>query len=208
MSASAAEIARALHGRRYGRWWRVICPIHGGQQPSLALWDGDTGVLVRCFAGCEWKAVKDELARRGLLDQVREDRPPFRRPLPPTRAMIADGEALTRRKIAAQIWERSFPARRSPMLQRYLRARGITIPIPDSLRFLPMCRHPTGTFWAAMIARIDDVGSKFLAIQRTYLAEDGSAKAPVEPNRLTLGDRKSTRLNSSHEFVSRMPSSA
>ena len=120
-----------MHGRRYGRWWRVICPIHGGHQPSLALWDGEDGVLVRCFAGCEWKAVKDELARRGLLDRGKEPARRYEtlvRRRPPTKAMIADGEALTKRKIAAQMWERSFPARRSPLLQRYLRSRGITMP--------------------------------------------------------------------------------
>ena len=48
---------------------------------------------------------------------------------------------------------------------------------------------------------------------RAYLVQHGKAKSAEEdPNRgLTdegRKDRKSTRLNSSHEFVSRMPSSA
>ena len=45
------------------------------------------------------------------------------------------------------------------------------------------------------------------------LADMGAEVIKVEPidgdrTRHLLGDRKSTRLNSSHEFVSRMPSSA
>ena len=36
----------------------------------------------------------------------------------------------------------------------------------------------------------------------------GAADAPIQPFRVVLRDRKSTRLNSSHPSISRMPSSA
>ena len=40
----------------------------------------------------------------------------------------------------------------------------------------------------------------------TFLAQKAVISIPITPQ--VTGDRKSTRLNSSHEFVSRMPSSA
>ena len=40
------------------------------------------------------------------------------------------------------------------------------------------------------------------------IGPDGSGKTSIFRMLTTLLDRKSTRLNSSHEFVSRMPSSA
>jgi len=47
---SAARIAQALGGaRRSGEWWSCLCPVHPDRQPSLALRDGDRGLIVRCF---------------------------------------------------------------------------------------------------------------------------------------------------------------
>src|SRR5579883_1516107 len=65
---SAAAIAAALgDARREGRGWRCRCPVHGGG--SLALADGASGrLLVRCWAGCDSRAVLAELRRLGLLD--------------------------------------------------------------------------------------------------------------------------------------------
>ena len=46
------------------------------------------------------------------------------------------------------------------------------------------------------------------AYELPLVAEPGSVAAYSDMGFIILGDRKSTRLNSSHEFVSRMPSSA
>ena len=42
----------------------------------------------------------------------------------------------------------------------------------------------------------------------TVMGEGNVTNVAVHPAYRRMGDRKSTRLNSSHEFVSRMPSSA
>ena len=42
----------------------------------------------------------------------------------------------------------------------------------------------------------------------TTLGTPGNSNLPSVPTEAQLGDRKSTRLNSSHSSVSRMPSSA
>jgi len=54
---SAAEIAKALHGYRAGQWWRCRCPAHQGRSASLALRDGNSRLLVKCWAGCDPRDV-------------------------------------------------------------------------------------------------------------------------------------------------------
>jgi hypothetical protein len=64
---TAADIARALGGRRSGRGWIARCPVHDDSRPSLSINEGDDGkVLVRCHAGCPQEAVISALKERGL----------------------------------------------------------------------------------------------------------------------------------------------
>jgi putative DNA primase/helicase len=74
---SARDIALALGGKRAQRCgdgtFLTCCPVptHGrgrrDRTPSLAIRDGDTRALVKCFGGCEPATVLAELRRRGLL---------------------------------------------------------------------------------------------------------------------------------------------
>jgi hypothetical protein len=58
MSASAADIARALNGHRCGAGWVCRCPAHDDRRPSLSVAETKIGkVLVRCCAGCSQDAV-------------------------------------------------------------------------------------------------------------------------------------------------------
>ena len=52
-----------------------------------------------------------------------------------------------------------------------------------------------------------DKGHKTLAV-RCDVSDDAQVEAMVKQTVATFGDRKSTRLNSSHDVISRMPSSA
>lgn len=64
---SAAELAKALGGRRYGRQWQARCPAHNDHTPSLSIREGDDGrILFYCHAGCEQARVLDALRSRGL----------------------------------------------------------------------------------------------------------------------------------------------
>src|SRR5262245_32720239 len=79
---TAAEIARALAGPRAQRLsdgcWLVPCPVlshgkgRGDRSPSLRIGDGETHLLVCCYAGCDHRDVLAELRHRGLLE---DDRP-------------------------------------------------------------------------------------------------------------------------------------
>jgi hypothetical protein len=65
---TAVEIARASGGaHRCGQWWRCRCPVHGSQGATLALRDGDRGLIVKCWAGCDARDVLAELRRRGMI---------------------------------------------------------------------------------------------------------------------------------------------
>jgi hypothetical protein len=65
----ARAITSALGGKWQGRYGLCCCPSHADSTPSLKISDSDTkGIDVHCFAGCEWKKIKSELRRQGLLD--------------------------------------------------------------------------------------------------------------------------------------------
>jgi hypothetical protein len=72
---AAAGIAKALNGRpAAGDGYLCSCPVatHGRQRgdrnPSLLVRDGDFGILVHCFAGCDGRNVLDEFRHRGLIE--------------------------------------------------------------------------------------------------------------------------------------------
>ena len=181
----AATIARALGGaRKAGCGWVARCPAHGDRNPSLSLTNGRDGrLLARCHAGCDWPVILDALRALGLVEGTSDWRPPSREELAAQRAAEAQEEAK-RAAQARQCWDEALPAAGS-LVERYLRGRGITSPIPDVLRFHPDCWHgPTARRFPAMLARVD--GCERFAVHRTYLSPEGR-KAAVEPAKMSLG---------------------
>jgi len=74
------------------------------------------------------------------------------------------------------------------LVEVYLRARGITIPVPPSIRFLPDARHkPTGLLLPAMVAGVQDHAGRVVGIHRTFLSLDGTAKAGVREPKMSFG---------------------
>lgn len=75
----------------------------------------------------------------------------------------------------------------------YLRGRGITaLHGTESLRFHPRCYYrpddgPTET-WPALLARVTDLAGRQTGTHRTWLAPDGSGKAPIDTPRKAMGD--------------------
>ena len=65
----AQAVARALGGAfRSGEWWRCRCPAHNSRSSSLALREGRSGLIVKCWGGCSWREVLAELQRLNLID--------------------------------------------------------------------------------------------------------------------------------------------
>ncbi|WP_413992227.1 toprim domain-containing protein [Labrys okinawensis] len=80
------------------------------------------------------------------------------------------------------------------LAETYLRGRGITaLHGAGSLHFHPRCYYrpeehgPTQT-WPAMIGAVTDLIDKITGAHRTWLASDGSSKAPIHLQRKAMGD--------------------
>jgi len=80
------------------------------------------------------------------------------------------------------------------VVEAYLRERAITaLRGTGSLRFHPRCyfradeHSPTET-WPAMIASVTDSAGRITGAHRTWLAPDGSDKAPIDTPRRAMGD--------------------
>ena len=57
------EICARVGAVKKGKEMRALCPCHDDSDPSVAIKDGDSGVLVKCRAGCDTKNI---LAAWGL----------------------------------------------------------------------------------------------------------------------------------------------
>jgi hypothetical protein len=189
---TAAEIAAALGGaHRSGAWWRSRCPAHGSRGATLALFDGTRGLVVHCHGGCTQSDILAELLRLGLFggkDDAYEHRPD-----PEQIRRRREAEAADRRErtaLALDMWGESGPGH-DTAVEQYLHARGITIPIPATVRFLSMYgsygRHPSSAHRPQMIALVEHVGFGPVAVSRTFLAPDGGGKASVSPVRIFTG---------------------
>ena len=64
---AAAEFAVALDDRRSGQGRVPRCPAPHDRYPSLSISNGADGrLLLRCFAGCSWRAVQQAFEARSL----------------------------------------------------------------------------------------------------------------------------------------------
>jgi len=183
---NAQELTSALGGRWHGSYGMCKCPSHEDRTPSLKVSDGDTATLLKCFAGCESRAVIDSLKGRGLWPDHGEQsnfkpahRPPQRR---------RDDDSAKRSEMARALWNRAQPARGTPV-DAYLGSRALTAEIPPTIRYLAGAKHSaTGLILPAMLAAVTRwPGRGILAVHRTYLRADGKGKAPVSSPKMALG---------------------
>jgi putative DNA primase/helicase len=177
---SAAEVIATALGpvQRSGEWWRCVCPVHRsrtGRSASLALRDGDHGLIVHCHAGCSRDEILAELCRRGLIPMGGNHRRPRRSPqssrrlqasIPPDQA--SDAEVIG---WACQIWDRAVDANGTPVAA-YLAARGIMIAPPPCLRWSPSLRRPDKTCAPGIVGLVQHVEKGVVAVHRTYLCRD------------------------------------
>jgi putative DNA primase/helicase len=169
MRPTAGEIAGALGAPcRAGPWWRCRCPVHGSLGATLALRDGERGLIVKCFAGCDPRDVLAELRRRQLIEGPCA---PQHRAQPISAGARTDDDAH-RIATARRLWEAARDARGSPVV-RYLDGRGITMPPPSSLHWAPRCWHREArAHLPAMLALVEHVERGVVGVHRTYLARD------------------------------------
>jgi putative DNA primase/helicase len=185
---TAETIAKALGGCRAGSGWSARCPAHDDRTPSLSLRDtGDGKVLVRCHAGCDQDKVVAQLKSSGLWPQNGPRRFRYASSRRITKPMEPDRDQVERTVTALSIWQAAKPAC-GTLIETYLGSRGLRLPATVALRFHAALKHPSGDSWPAMIALVKRGADNVpLAIHRTYLAHNGSGKAPVEPQKMMLG---------------------
>lgn len=218
MADSASDLAHRLareaeavcrhylsNGRRQGRYWivgdvrntpgrsmfvRLSGPDSGpgaaGHWTDAASAEhGDLLDLIRESCGfTDFRDVADE-ARR-FLSLPRAE--PRRSPKPPRTPVRAGSPEAARRLVAM-----SQPIR-GTLVETYLNNRGIeAVHDAGALRFHPRCYYrpdevsPTET-WPAMIAAVIDLAGAITGAHRTWLAPDGSGKAPIDTPRRAMGD--------------------
>lgn len=195
MNGDAQSLTAALRGRWHGRYGTARCPAHGDRTPSLSLSNAPDGrLLLRCHTGCDFLTILDALRGLGLIEGT--GRVPG---IDPER--LAQREAEERREAekrarqARTAWEEARPIEDTPAAV-YLRSRGITCPLPDTLRFRPAAWHPSAQRLPAMVALVE--GAERFAVHRTYLRPDGSGKAAVEPAKAMLGSVKGGAVRLAH----------
>jgi hypothetical protein len=182
---AAHELTQALGGRWHGSYGCAACPVcqpdRRRDQNALTLSDGRAGLLLNCKkSGCDFR---DILNASGL--QPREYRKPHIVEIM-RRNADAQKQAEKRVQAARRLWGETLPMAGSPA-EVYLRSRGISCHMPDTIRFHPRCFHgPTQTRLPAMVAVLEN-GEGF-AVHRTFLSDDGSGKAGLpDGDKMMLG---------------------
>jgi putative DNA primase/helicase len=189
MHSVASEIVRALGGRN----GVCRCPAHDDKHPSLSVKDDEDGdIFVHCFAGCDYRDIKDALRHRGLLSEWQPSEfDPERQTRIATERRKRDAEMgkkhRQRLEWARSVWSESQDARNT-LISTYLWSRSINV-VPPTVRLHPALKHTeSGLFFPAMVGVITQWPSKKMTgIHRTFLAPDGIGKADVDPNKKMVG---------------------
>ena len=169
-------LARLDRVRKCGNGYVARCPAHDDRHPSLSITPRDARISVYCHSGCEFRDILDRLSISGRdlrLDDGGEAPAPVRHE--------------ERIRLARRLWETSQPAART-VVEHYLLARGIAVPVPRAIRFIPLLmHHDFGWPFPAMIAGVQDAAGRFAGVSVTWLSADGTDKAPVETPRKIFG---------------------
>lgn len=180
----ARTLTAALGGRWRGRYGTAPCPVcqpdRRKGQDALTLSDGRARLLAHCKkTACDFRAI---LGAAGIGSSD------WQAPDPATLAQRRAEEQAERDKRArqaARLWQEAQPIA-GTVAETYLRGRGITCPLPDTLRYQMACWHgPTAKRHPALVALVE--GGDGFAVHRTYLRPDGSGKAALDPDKAMLG---------------------
>jgi hypothetical protein len=184
---AAAELSRALGGRRSGRGWVARCPAHDDRQPSLSIADGADGrLLLRCFAGCSWSAIQTALEAKSLWPGRNTYLPGSARGWGPSRGQRRPVRQPGQLAFLKGIWRRATPPPGTEV-ETYLTSRSLTTPIPPTLRYLRLRHRESGLWLPCMLAAVQDGTGRLAGVHRTYLRPDGCGKANVAPVKKMLG---------------------
>lgn len=172
---------------RAGREWKACCPIHADRTPSFTIYDGDR--RWHCFGCGEGGDVLDLVCKvhgvglRDAAGMLTGSNLPVVT-MPRLEAPTASERDTIRE--AAGIWCNACPIAGTPA-ERYLRNRGITIGLPDCLRF-SMLRFGRRGPLPALVALVAGPDDQPCGIQRIFVTDDGrKADLPDGKVKFSLG---------------------
>ncbi len=90
------------------------------------------------------------------------------------------------RAAMVELWRQSVPIVGTVGEVYCCGVRGITVPDPAVVRFVERCWYDRDHEFPALIAKVVNTAGEGVNLHRTYLALDGSGKAPVKEPRLTM----------------------
>ena len=200
LAARAENVCRYYlsSGRREGRTWRVgDADNTPGRSLCVQLSETSRGAAGRWidFATGEHGDLLDLIARTRRLDAFRDVLDEARRFLdqPQLSSTHSHAPVPSRSPEAARRLFASARPIRGTVAEAYLRSRGITdVSDLTALRFHPRCWYrahgdATRETWPALIAAVTDLSGRITGAQRTWLARDGSGKAPLATPRRAMG---------------------
>ncbi|KRS17520.1 DUF7146 domain-containing protein [Roseovarius indicus] len=128
---------------------------------------GDGWNLLMNFRGWNFAEAADEV--RAVCGRVNPE---------PIRQEASDEQ---KRERLRELWKASVPVQRGDVVDRYFQSRGIDeLSYPESLRFCPSCWYAGDKHYPALIGVVSDADGKPVTLHRTWLAPDGSGKAPED----------------------------
>ena len=194
-------------GRRTGNYWLV-----GDVQnnPGRSMFVRLTGPASGKGAAGKWTdmatgqhgdlldIIREALGLVDFKDVTEEARRFLSLPHPPpekirTATGRVSGMAVGSPEAARRLFAMSEPIP-GTLAATYLSGRSITSLIgATALRYHPRCyyrpdAHSPTEIWPAMVASVTDLDGRQTGAHRTWLAPDGSGKAPVETPRRAMGD--------------------
>lgn len=190
------------NGRREGRYW-LVGDIRNTPGRSLfvrlqASAKGPAGKWTDAATGEHGDlldAIRGSLGLLDFADVADEARTFLSLPYPEPELAAPRRRVLPTPSGSIEAAQRLFAMSRpiaGTLAQTYLRRRGITLLHgAGNLRFHPRCYYrpddgPTET-WPAMIAAVTDLTGRITGVHRTWLAPDGSDKAPIDTPRKAMG---------------------
>jgi putative DNA primase/helicase len=186
---SLRQIVATLGGALYQNGLRanVPAPGHGKGDRSVSLLLSAGRVVIHSFGAAEWREVRDDLRRRGLIDRSGR----LLGGVTSSDAFVIDHPR--RRAVAGALWLDGIQPLETGVVGRYLARRGVTWRpgVEDLLE------HPHAPFSVyrpgrrsgrAMMAGIRAPSGDLTAVELTYLSPNGLAVTGLQVPRKTVGE--------------------